>query len=145
MKTIQDLNSAADQINTLGQQFCTCSYSAPAKAWRFDPNCAPPMNANTNVGEMFLNETYYVEITKDGDMIEPRQVFAKTPGHCAPARFPFPKDKAIRAFSKAKFRYMLDAGVTVELYRVTPQLILCAESRYGQVNVMPLPMRRNPA
>jgi hypothetical protein len=40
MKTLQDLNSAADQINAFGQQFCTRSYSTAAKAWRFDPNCA---------------------------------------------------------------------------------------------------------
>jgi len=40
MKTLQDLNSAADQINEFGQQFCPGSHSAADKAWRFDPNCA---------------------------------------------------------------------------------------------------------
>jgi hypothetical protein len=40
MKTLQSLISAADRINAFGQQFCASSYSASAKAWSFDPNCA---------------------------------------------------------------------------------------------------------
>lgn len=40
MKTLKDLVTAADSINAFGQQFCSRSYSAAAKAWKFDPHCA---------------------------------------------------------------------------------------------------------
>jgi hypothetical protein len=83
--------------------------------------------------EPFLNEEYYVEVTLGDSQIVPRRSFPKLVGGYV--RFPYPKDDAIRAFHKATQRYFLD-GATVELWRSTPRLTLCAESTFGQISVI---------
>lgn len=40
MKTLESLHEAASKITEFGRQFCSRSYSASAKAWKFNPDCA---------------------------------------------------------------------------------------------------------
>jgi hypothetical protein len=83
--------------------------------------------------EPYLNESYYVETTRDGSQIEPRQHFSKVGPHYT-ARFPFPKDDAIRAFHRTARRHVL-SGATVELWRETPELVLCADATFSRIGV----------
>ena len=88
----------------------------------------------TMAPEMFVNETYYVEVTRNGDPLQPNIEFRKVvPPYLA--QFPFPKDHAIRSFHQTRLSFGPD--VTVELWRSTPSLVCCVRQSNGKLSVMP--------
>ena len=84
--------------------------------------------------EMYLNETYYIEVTRNGENITPRVYFHKLTGNFV--GFPYPKDNAIRSFIRGKNDY-IRAGATVELWRETPELVCCIRADANRISVMP--------
>ena len=85
--------------------------------------------------ELFANENYYIELTANGSMVEPRQYITRVNAPRVPS-FPFPKDNAIRRFMQRK-RMGLKKGETLELWRDMPELVCCIRATLDKIETMP--------
>ena len=83
--------------------------------------------------EPHLNENYHVEITEGDNLVSRVEITAFPTPYVA--RFPFPKDNAIRLFHLA--RREITGTQTIELWRSTPTLVCCVRATVSKVEVMP--------
>ncbi len=95
--------------------------------------------------EPYSNETYYLEVTADGSQVEPRSYIPRVNSPYV-ARFPFPKDNAIRRFMQRRAQGLKD-GETLELWRETPKLVCCIRATNRSIATMPddVPFGYSPA